>query len=40
MFRNGESDVRLSAMASLSALALRDGGTLGVDPRMREPVTS
>jgi len=29
--------VRLSAMAALSALALRGGGTLGVNPRKRKP---
>ncbi|MBU7007479.1 hypothetical protein [Phosphitispora fastidiosa] len=38
MFWNNESDVRLSAMAALSALALRDGDTLGVNPRKRKPV--
>ncbi len=40
MFLKDESDISLSAMAVLSALALRNGGTLGVEPRMREPVTS
>gem|GEM_PF-2868711 len=40
MFLHDESDIRLSAMAALGALALRAGGTLGVDPQMREPVTN
>jgi len=34
MFRNDESDVRLSAMAALSGSPLRAGGTLGVKLRM------
>jgi len=31
MFRKNESDIRLSNMAALGALAPRAGGTLGVE---------